>query len=299
MTFRTKVRQIWESPLHPVWIVLAILEIGVFVLCVDRFFIRGSSFWNLFRPGGLPLQQFIMQDIHRILWGSYIDAGGIRLSEGILAFNGKLVRGIWGPEHTLVIVSMVLSYVAGPALFLWGMKARKKWLTDKSSAPSKLRILGATAFGGYIIFFSLLVPIEASVESWRIWEQMKADSYANAARDGAIASVSTLGFQAQQLRLMPEAKGGGPWVSGNGGISVADLDTVLPRLERGLWSADVTVPTRYVLEVQSPDSLTIWGVAVARGGIGGGNFRNIDGTIGNVQVHAGVTPSRVSLMTDN
>jgi hypothetical protein len=299
MTFKTKARQIWESPLHPVWIVLAMLEIGVLVLCIDRFVFHGGSFWKLFRWAGPPFPQFFMQDIYRLLWVAYVDAGGIRVSEGISAFNGTLVRGTWRPEHALVIVSMILSYIVGPSLFLWGLVSRKKWISKKPATPSKLRILGATALGGYIIFFALLMPVEGSLGSWTAWQRMKADSYANGVRDGAIASISTLGFQAQQLRLMPEARGGGPWVQGEGAITIADLDTVLPRIDRGLWSRDDRAPMKYLLEVHSPDSLTIWGVANAHGGARGTTFLNIDGTSGNIQVHAGVTPLNVTTMTDN
>jgi hypothetical protein len=297
MSFRTRLQQIWRQPLHPAWIILAMVEIGVLVVFVERFVLHrvfslwGFSLWSQ--------QNFWMQDIHRMLWGSYIDAGGVRVGEGILAFSGKLVRGIWRSEHVLIIVSMVLSYLVGPSLFIWGMKARKLWLTEDPARRSAFPILAATALGGYIVFFALLIPVEASFGSWSIWQTMKSDMYVNAARDGAVSSVSVLGFQAQQLRLLPQAKGGGPWMKGPGGITIAEIDTVLPRLERGLWETGVRPTMKYVLEVESPDSLTIWGMANIRGGLHGSTFINKDSTTGNVQVRVGVTAERVTAMVEN
>ena len=297
MKFRTSVRQIWTNPLHPLWIILAMLELGVLIACFDRFVLHNATLWGLFRWARPPLPEFFMQDIHRILWGSYIDAGGIRISEGISAFSGKLVRGIWKPEHTLVLVSMVLSYIVGPALLLWGLKARKARIDGKTAKPRTFSILAATATGGYIVVFALALPLVSSVESWQSWQRMKSDSYVNAIRDGATASVSILGFQAEQLRLMPEAKGGGPWMNGPGGITIADLDTVLPRLERGLWEPGSKGSMKFFLEIVSPDSLTIWGVADVQ--IAGSAFRNKDGAAGRVQVRSGVTPARVTTAVEN
>jgi hypothetical protein len=299
MTFRTRLREIWGNPLHAVWIILAMLEIGVLVVCYDRFVLHNTSLWRLFRWAIPPLPVFFMQDIHRILWGSYIDAGGIRVGEAISAFSGKLVRGIWKPEHTLVVITMALSYIVGPSLFLWGLKARKARIQTKTAKPSAVFILLATAIGGYIVVFALMIPVLSCAGSWNTWQRMKTDSYVNAVRDGAVASVSVLGFQAEQLRLMPEAKGGGPWSGGPGGISIAELDRVLPSLERGLWAPGVKGSMKYILEVSSSDSLTLWGIADVQGTLSGSSFRNKDGTAGNVQVRAGVTPARVTEAVEN
>lgn len=299
MTFKTSFRRIRENPLHLVWIILAMLELGVFILCYERFVLHNPSLPGVFHWARLQLPALLQQDIHRLLWGSYIDAGGIRVNEGISAFAGKSATGVWKPEHTMVIVSMVLSFIFGPALLLWGMKARRRWILEKRAKPGPFTILAATAIGGYIVAFALALPVVTSVESWASWQRMKADSYASATRDGAVASGSILGFQAQQLRLMPEAKGGGPWMKGPGGITIADIDTVLPRIERGLWQQGLRGSMKYFLEVDSPDSLTIWGVADLRGTLSGSTLRNKDSTTGNVQMRAGVTPARVTMMVEN
>ena len=299
MTFKTRIQQIWKNPLHPAWIVLAILELAVLIGCIDRFVLHSPNMNWLLAWARPPALEFFVQDINRILWGSYVVAGGIRVSEAIAAFSGKSVQGIWGTGHTMVIISMVLSYILGPALLLRGLKARKQWLAEKPAGRSSLLILVMTATGGYIVALGLLLPPLTAVASSTSFQRMKSESYVNAMRDRVEASLSVLGFQAQQLRLMPEAKGGGPWMKGPGGITIADLETVLPGLERGLGEQDVKGSLRFFLEVESPDSLTIWGIAYAHGSNLVSTFRNKDSTSGNVQVYAGVNPATVTPMVEN
>jgi hypothetical protein len=56
---------------------------------------------------------------------------------------------------------------------------------------------------------------------------------------------------------------------------------------------------KYLLEVSSPDSLTIWGIADVQGMNSGNIFRNKDSSSGNVQVRTGVTPSHQTTVVEN
>jgi len=299
MTFKTSLRRIWEDPLHPVWIMLAMLELVVIIALFNRFVLHGPVLRDVLVRINLPALDFFLEDVNRVFWGSYIAAGGIRVSEGIAAFSGNSPAGSWVSAHTAVCISMVISYILGPSLLLWGLKARHQWVINKLAKPSSLSILIATAAGGYIVAGALLLPVGAGMESWNRWQTMKADSRANALRDGAISSVSALGFQAQQLRWMAGSKGGGPWSEAPGGITVADLEKILPSMERGIWQPGARGSMKYSLEIASRDSLTIWGIADLQGMNSDRTFRNKDGTTGNAQVRAGVTPARVTIALEN
>jgi len=299
MTFRTRMSETWKNPLHAVWIILAIVELVVLFYCYHRFIID-SYFLPQWLSWARPHLPAVFQDnLQSTLLGPHIDAGAIRVAEGITAFTGKPLTGAWTVGETLVLVSMIFSCIAGPSLFLWGMKARRKWLLEKPERPRPFAILGAIAIGGYIVAYTLAIPIMTSVESWSVWQRMKSDSFMNGVRDGAVASVSELGFRAQLLRLMPEAKGGGPWAKGTGGITINDLEQALTPLERGLWSQGEKVPVKYFLEVNSLDSLTIWGVAHVDGLKSASAFTNKDGTRGNIQIRSGVTPVMVNSVMEN
>ncbi len=302
MTFKTRIRQIWENPLHPVWIVLAILELYVCVLGFNRFVLDRYSVQAAIGWGKPYLLISYFSDGNLLIGSPFIGAAGLRLSDGINAFNGKPMSGAWALEHWVVAISLVLAYIAGPALLLYGSRLRKVRILAGTTRRNSILPLIATAAGGYLVCTALLLPAFAGPRSWVILQRMKAEEYANAARGAIDASLPILAFQAQQLRLMPELKGGGPWAKGPGGITIEDLENVLPPLERVLGRPGVKAPVRFFLHVDSPDSLTLWGVADAHGGYGPygkADFRNIDGTEGNVQVHAGVAPAHATLGFDN
>lgn len=302
MTFKTKLRQIWDSPLHPVWIVLAILEMYVFVLGVNRFILDSYPYQAAVGWGKPYLLNSYFADANLLLGSPFIGAGGLKLGDGIKAFTGKPITGGWTLEHWVIAVSLVVAYIAGPALFLYGLKLRKARILGGTTRRNSFLPLFATATGGYLVCTALLLPAFSGPKNWIILQRMKAEEYSNAAREGIDASLPVLAFQAQQLRILPETNGGGPWTNGPGGITIKGLEHVLPSLERILWKPGLRAPVRFFLRVYSPDSLTLWGVANARGGYGpsgGLKFKNIDSTTGNVQVHAGVTPTHSTLNIDN
>lgn len=302
MTSKTKLRWIWDSPLHPIWIVLAILEIYVFVLGINRFVLDSYSYEAAVGWGKPYLLNSYFADGNLLLGSPFIGAGGLKLGDGIKAFTGKPITGGWILEHWVITVSLVLAYIAGPALFLYGLKLRKARILGGLTRRNSFLPLIATATGGYLLCTALLLPSISGPKNWSILQRMKAEEYSNAAREGIDASLPVLAFQAQQLRIMPETKGGGPWENRRGGITIEGLEHVLPSMESVLWKPGPRAPVRFFLKVHSPDSLTLWGVADARGGYGpsgGLTFKNIDSTTGNVQVHAGVTPTHSTLTIDN
>jgi len=299
MTFRTRMSDVWKNPLHAAWIILAIAELGVLLFCYQRFIVDSyfpPRLLNWARPN---LPAIFQDNVQKTLLEPHMNAGAIRVAEGITAFSGKPLTGAWTIGETLVVISMIISCVAGPSLLLWGMKARRRWPQEKPARPRPFAILGATVIGGYIVAYALALPVMTSVESWSLWQRMKSDTFTNGVRDGAVASVSELGFQAQLLRLTPGAKGGGPWLNKPGGITLEDLEPALTPLDRGLWPRGERAPVRYLLEVNSPDSLTIWGVAQVGGLNAAGAFTNKDGTKGNIQVRTGVTPADAYSFVEN
>jgi hypothetical protein len=285
-----------------VWIILAILEMYVFVLAINRFVLDSYSYQAAVGWGKPYLLDSFFEDGNLLLGSPFIGAGGLKLSDGLKSFNGKPITNAWILEHWVVTISLVLAYIAGPALFLYGLKLRKMRILAGTTSRSSVLPLIATAAGGYLVCAALLLPAIAGPRSWVIMQRMKADEYANAARGAIDASLPILAFQAQQLRVMPEMKGGGAWTKGSGGITIEELENVLPPLDRVLWRSGLKAPVRFFLQVDSPDSLTVWGVASAHGGYGpygGSTFRNIDSTTGNVQVYAGVTPTHSTLNIEN
>jgi|GEM_PF-3077657 len=302
MTFKTRILKIWKDPLHPAWIVLAMVELFVLVLCFDRFVLEPRSMQAAIGRGNPYYRISYFEHANLLLGSPFTGAAAVRAGEGINVFAGKPTAGIAGGELWLIGISLVLAYVAGPSLLYHGLKAWKARKAGESPRRSSYLPLIASATGGYVVCVALMYPAFSAPESWMMLQQMKADSYSNTVRDDAANSVMVLAFRAQQLRMMPEAPGGGPWVQGPGGITIADLRTALHGLERVLEQPDANVSIRYVLEVESQDSLTIWGVANARGGYaisGAARFTNIDSTTGNVQVYAGVTPARMRVGVDN
>ena len=302
MTFKTRIRKIWEDPFHPAWIILAMAELLVLVLCFNRFVLERYSIQAAIGWGRPYVLVSYFDDANLLLGSPFMGAGGVRAREGIALFAGKPTAGVAGLELWIIGISLVLAYVAAPTLLLTGLKMRKSRMAGGSSKRSSFFPLIASATGGYVVCIALLFPAVTAPGSWMMLQRINSDNYANSVRDNAANAVAVMAFRAQLLRLMPEARGGGPWVNAPGGITIDDLESVLPSLERVLVPPGEKASIKYFLKVESQDSLTIWAVGNARGVYafsGGPNFRNVDSTTGNVQIHAGVAPDRVMLLTDN
>ena len=291
MTFRTSWNRFLGEPLHPVRIALAAVAFGiVFSLAVD---------WLLHRPSVHHWLPILGADTRWSALLPFILAGGIRVHEGMLAFSGKEVAGEWTGDHTAVILGMLLTYVAGPALFLWGLRARKRWLAGNVTRPSANTILLLTGVGCFFMLSTIPFSVVGGPRSWYLWQEMRRDAQQSAARDVAMNCVIAMGRRAQIFRALPIETGGKAWSLSAGGVTLQDLEATLPSIHHTMRWNGSAADMRFFLEVASPDSLTIWSVAESEGQNREGSFLNKDGRKGLVQVSVGVNPVELKMRVDN
>ena len=288
MTFRTSWQRILSVPLHPAqtipWIVVVGLVAGGLNYSIVHVpFVRdwiSQHNWYL-----------LVCLRHPTIWCPYIMAGAIRVSNGISAFSGKPPSEAWPVDHEMVIALIAISYVIVPTILLWGLKSRKKYISGETSGLSPNMIQFVLALSGCVLSWQLLVPIAGSPKSWAIWQRMKDGAYKESILTGTKSSVSSLALRARVLHAMPEVAGGGPWSASPGGITLSDMQTCLTSMEVGIWPEGVKAQVHYIFEIESPDSMTIWGIADEEGTNQDSVFVNKDGRTGRIQVHAGVNPN--------
>ena len=295
---RISLRQLLKEPLHPAWIVLAIVELAVIFTVVNHLLARGFLDQRWLPHFNAAETGLFGQDFHQVFFGSYLIAGGERVGEGIMAWSGKASPGEWRVGLILVISSMIFSFIVGPSLLLWGLTERKNWMEGRRTQFGPSVIVPVTALGGYLLVGAFSLPLGGIVTTWNNWKAMEESSARAETADATIATIVDLGCEAQVLHAN-DGFGGTGWKDSTEMITIDELRSGLPLLEQGEWFSGTNLPVKFLLEVERRDSITIWAVSELEGLNLSRGFKNKDGTSGNQQFRAGITPDRINLMMEN
>jgi hypothetical protein len=295
MSFKINWQRFQEEPLHPARVGLAILVVFLVV--------GGLSYWTLPAKSlrspwssDSSLESYLK---YISTWSPYLMAGGLRVSNGILAFSGKPPSEHWPFVHQTVLVGIEVCYILGPAILLWAFKARANWVAKKVTRPSPQLILPVIGICGFLVLFQLLIPTLGNLSSWRFWQKMKENDRKSRILEATSSSVASLALMARVLRASPEAPGGGHWSHSAGGITLEKMQSGLSSAKKGIWPDGVESPLHFIMEIESPDSMTVWGIADEEGEDTARIFVNKDGRSGRIQVHAGVTPKEGWVLDDH
>ena len=269
MRSRIDLRPVLTDPLHPVRVLLYIICAAV-----------------LLEPVLPPTQPGAL-------------AGGIEVLDGVLQFNGQSVRGVWTGPVTMALVSIVVLYLIGPALLVWGIRARARYRQNIAVRGGATVIAFALTLGGVSLLSVLPAPVYALLNA-QTKSMMMRDSRSVDNMDMMSVDLYMMARKAQVRYFLSgsprDAKHSWfpPDASGKAGLSMADLVSA----DRKAFSGDSVYVspngTRFSLHVEHADSLTIYGVADWEGM--GPEGLSSDGTQKALQMCIGVTPDAVNMV---
>ncbi len=277
-----------DDPLHWLRIGLYIAIVAAVLIPLAHLIVSLAG-WNATGWGGLTIGY------------PAIVVGGIRVAEGIARFKGEMRAIAWQSQYTWVILSLCISGLILPALFLWGVRARARWRLNPGGRGLLAMITVALTIGGMALV-NLLSAVPLSITAWRVMEKMRDDNTLSAENDLLVDEVSLMATKARVHYFLPASRGGGGggWMSRDNSqtptITLADIElpSTAPQTiwDRGAYHG----PHSFVLEVVNPDSLVIWGVGSGPS-LSGADLPNKDGRRGRLQVHIGVVPNRATLIS--
>jgi hypothetical protein len=196
MKMRIDLRAVLADPLHAVRIILYVVCATIVLGPLQQFFLMkigcGEPVVAL-TPGLTPVQPPVL-------------AGGVEVREGLLQFNGATARGLWNGTITSVMMSMVFAYLVGPALLVWGLRARGRYRMKDPAAPGATKIAVALAVGGFSVV-SLLPSLGLAYRSTATYESMVADNAASEELDSMSTTLSLMARKAQVAYFVA----GEPW----------------------------------------------------------------------------------------
>jgi hypothetical protein len=289
MRSRIDLRPVLTDPLHPVRILLYIICALVLLEPVQSLIIRKAGWAGSYRPLFTVFPPTQPADV----------AGGIEVLDGVLQFNGQSVRGVWTGPVTMALGAIVVLYLIGPALLVWGIRARARYRQSIPVRGGATAIAFALALGGVSLLTVLPTPVYAIIGA-RTKTIMMRDSRSSDNLDLMSVDLYMMARKAQVRYFLSgnprDAKHSwcSPHGSGKAGISIADLVTA----DRKAFSGDSVYVspngTRFSLHVEHPDSLTIYGVREWEG-MGPWGLSS-DGTQKPLQICIGVTPDNVNMV---
>lgn len=291
MKVRIDFRPVLKDHVHPVRIALYIIVAVVILLPLQEKFLLGAGWGNRAAP------------VYNELPPAYpaVLAGGIEIAEGRLQFVGASARGVWSGQVSTALVALLIAYVIGPAVLVWGLRARSRYRRHIAVRGGATSIALALAFGGSLLATVLAEPVYAIVGTRQLamlsrddrfaenFEALETDLYAMARR-----------AQVKYFRSGKTRGHGHSWLSGDGSgrpaIHIADLlDPATARVP--VDSVTVRLGnTPFSLHVERADSITIRGVLPFEG----------DSRLPNppewmphvIAVVVGVTPLKVNMVEE-
>ena len=273
------------DPLH----ILRVL----FVILIAAVFFTAISMLNLLTLG--PYDASLLT----YLGAPFILAGRIRAGEAISNFAGEQPVRAWTSETTIILATLLLTYIVGPTLLAWGFRARVRWRAAGPERGSPMPILLALALGGFLVFTAVRSIVGGPV-AVVTYERMKVDDEANARRNALMDELSLIAGRAQILYYLPEEYGGG-WKSVNGQVLLT-IDKLRPSrdLLRKTLVGELPDPgNSFVMEFVGCDSLVIWGVGAEPGTVANEKFHNKDGRTGMMQTRVEVSPAQKRFEWEN
>ena len=230
----------------------------------------------------------------------HIQAGGHKVEEGIRRFWGKLEKPenrSWEWHHTSILWAILSWFVLGPALFVWGLRARVAWRRNPPGRGPPLRIVAALAVGGYNLLTLALGALAMAPQQLNVAISQYSETRYVVNRDAIAADLALMAFRAQTFYHLPveDGGGGGQWKGIPGRIpatlKLEDISHPEPILAPILEWLHPQKPSHFVLEVLRKDKIAIWGIGQEMQD--DPDFLNKDGQRGKLQYAMIVTPKSV------
>lgn len=291
MKLRIDLRTLIADPLHWVRIVLYVLVAMVAFASVRLYINRHSS------QGGWCA---VLNDVVPIA-DPVVMAGWIEVEEAVHAFAGYGSRGVWRGTITGVMTSMVVLYLIGPTLLVWGIRARARWRPGEPGTPHAGVIAAALVFG--ICSVTMLLP--GFFSAYAAIEGHEEDLVQQAVGAEECTLLTELTLMARKAQVAYFVAGepwqlAGSWQMSDGSRQPAL--SIVQLIEPGV-DAEITDSRHaviggrcYELVVERADSLTLRGTCppVLMRENGGPVFE----TGGERSIAMGITPASVSLAYD-
>lgn len=225
-------------------------------------------------------------------------AGWIEVEEAVHAFAGYGSRGVWRGTITGVMTSMVLLYLVGPTLLVWGIRARARWRLREPGTPHAGVIAAALVFG----LCSVMMLLPGFFSAYAAIEDHEEDlvQQAVAAEECTLLTELTLMARKAQVAYFVA---GEPWqLAGSWQLSDGSKQpalSIVQLIEPGV-DAEITDSRHaviggrsYELVVERADSLTLRGTCPPV--IVGENGEPVFESGGERSIAMGITPASLSL----
>ena len=289
MRSRIDLRPFLTDPLHPVRVLLYIICATVLLEPVQSLIIHKAGWAGSYRPLFTVFPPTQPADL----------AGGIEVLDGVLQFNGQSVRGIWTGQVTMALGAIVVLYLIGPTLLVWGIRARARYRQNIPVRGGATAIAFALALGGVSLLSVLPAPVYAVINA-RTKTIMMRDNRSCDNVDLMSVDLYMMARKAQVLYFLSgDTHNKKPsWLShdrsGRPGIDIASLMT---SGGKGSPRDSVFVTAngaRYSLHVENADSITIHAVQDWEGM--GPEGVAADGTQKALQMCIGVSPDHMNMV---
>ncbi len=257
MKFRIDLQRAVKDPLHGIWIACYIGAAMIALGAVQESFVHVAG-WG---DPAIPIAHAVLPAQPAVL------AGGIEVAEGILQFSGHTARGVWSGYVTTTLMAMLISYMVGPALLVWGIRARARHRQQIAVRGGVPAIAAALALGGSTLAAVVPAPLYALV-SHRTYTMLERDHRHSEALDDLSVELYVMARNAQvEYHRSGEPRGGGhTWLTPvhgrKGPLRMCDL--LGPgRGPQCTESAHVTIGRQmFSLRIERADSLTLHGLVV-------------------------------------
>ena len=233
----------------------------------------------------------------------FVEAGGLKIAEGLDRFSGKEIMLVWTLYHTKIITSIVMCYVIAPPLFVWGLKERMLWRQGSGERRFPAKIVLALGLSSFIVIGVALGSTVPSFIAYSVRVSLMNAQKIFANKDALINDINYVALKAQSFYYVDakDGGGGGRWMNikrdGNPTLGIDEIGLATPITGSVVEKLFPQQPSRFVLTVHTPDSLTVKGVATEEGDLN--NFENADGRRGRIQTSVVVTPKRIVVTFDN
>lgn len=277
-----------SDPLHVVWVVGYAILFGVALNSLNEMLFKG-----LITLKGTPWHWF----------APFLEAGGLKIMEGLDRFSGKEILSVWTTTHTQIISSVVICYVIAPPLFVWGLRERVLWRQGSGQRRFPTKIVLALGLSVSILIGVAFHSTISAFIAYSVRLSLMNAQKTSANKEAVTNDLNYVAMKAQSFYYVDvkDGGGGGRWMNirrdGNSTVGIDEIGLSAPIIGTVVGKLFPQQPSRFVLTVHTADSITIKGVATEEGDLN--NFENADGRRGRIQTSIVVTPKRIAVAFDN
>jgi hypothetical protein len=139
----------------------------------------------------------------------WIIAAGLTISDGLTMFSGGSPVPLPVGERTILLVSMLATYVVGPTLFFFGWRNRK--LEKQAGKPPSILGLWTMMFvlGGIFTFSAAIPAVPIALIQRSVSQSLRNAEAIQRNKDMIIDDINSIAWNARQYQILPKSFGGG------------------------------------------------------------------------------------------